>query len=164
MILRPGQSIGLAGRFDRHIAGHVHGRRGPQREYVHAHRLYLGHIASHVPRRPATVTQGQFDRSGGLSRQHVNRHLHLSIADFHVDQRFVLDAEFLCCFRTDQGRAAPGQLRHRVGQFLEPTVVGEAAVVDRPVATKNRFEHSSLFLDQPSVGTRRVRDRAGCEL
>ncbi len=32
--------------------------------------------------------------------------------------------------RTHQGGIVPGQRRDRLGQFLEPAVVGEAAIVD----------------------------------
>src|SRR3954463_903370 len=42
--------------------------------------------------------------------------------------------------RTDNGRVFPGKFGQRLGQFLEPAVVGESAVPDRGIWTEGDFE------------------------
>ena len=78
---------------------------------------------------------------------------HRSAAEFQLDDRHVIaavlaavgiaaeaDAELLGRLRAHEGGVVPGQLRDRFGQFLKPTVVGEAAVVDRRVRLEDDFQ------------------------
>ena len=59
--------------------------------------------------------------------------------------------------RAHDGRVAPGQLRDRLGQFLQPAVVGEPAVVNRRVGDRHQVE-LRLRRQRPS---RRRRPLAG---
>ena len=73
-----------------------------------------------------------------------------------------LDAELFCVCRTDQRRIVPGQLRDRVGQFLEPAVVCVAAVVHRITAAQHNLRRFWRRRRRWKRRRSRVRDAAGC--
>src|SRR5580698_4476716 len=73
---------------------------------------------------------------------------------FEFDYVFGGDVETLRHLGADLDGVVPGELRHRLGEFLEPAVVGELSVVDGGVAT-------DVELDGGGVGFR-PRRRNGC--
>src|SRR5262249_6440427 len=70
-----------------------------------------------------------------------------SVTHRNANEGTGLDAKCLGVARTDQRRIIPGQLRDRIGDFLQPRVVYVAAVVDRIIA------------HQPALGRFRGRRR-----
>ncbi len=53
---------------------------------------------------------------------------------------FGFDSEPLRHLGAISTRVVPGQLGHRLGQFLQPAIVGESAVVDRGIAAEVDFD------------------------
>ena len=56
------------------------------------------------------------------------------------DHVLVLDLQPLGHLRRHEQRIVPGHLGHRLGKFLQPAVVGEAAVVDGRIAAEVDFD------------------------
>ena len=65
--------------------------------------------------------------------------------EFELDHVFDFDLETLRHLWADEDGVVPGELGHRLGQFLEPAVVGELAVVDGGVA-------ADVELDSVGIG------------
>ena len=143
MILRAGQAIRLAGRLDGQRRRRIHGRRRPQAD-THRRRpaRHRRRVCRRLCRRPrSAVAQRHGHRARGLARQHIDRDLALAgRRNFSYHHLLVFDAQLLRRGRANQGRVVPGQPGHRIGQFLEPTVVGKTAVVDRRVAAEDDFQ------------------------
>ena len=57
-----------------------------------------------------------------------------------LDDVFVLDAEPLCQGRAQERGIVPRELRERLGQLLEPAVIGPPAVPDRRVGPEDDLE------------------------
>ena len=89
---------------------------------------------------PAPVAQKDRDRSVGLARHDPGRKLHGSAAITQLDDVFVLDTEPAAPGRADERGVVPGELGQGLGQFLQPAVVGPAAVPDRRVGTEEDLE------------------------
>ena len=51
-------------------------------------------------------------------------------------------SQFLRSLWTDQRGVVPGELGNRLGQFLQPAVVGKAAVVNARIRTEDEFDVS----------------------
>ena len=64
------------------------------------------------------------------------------------DHVFDFDLQPLRHLGTDEHGVVPGELGHRLGQFLQPAVVGELSVVDGGIA-------ADVELDGVRVGQRR---------
>ena len=62
---------------------------------------------------------------------------------------WLCDAQFFGRGRAHQGRIVPSELGHRVGPFLQPAAIGEAAVVDLRVGAENDFK---LAVDDLCLG------------
>ncbi len=112
----------------------------------------------------APVAEVQRDRPIRLARHDPQRHDQAVAVDRQrggvdldaVDDRLpVADAERLRGARADVGDVVPANLVERLGQLLQPAVVGEAAVVDRRVGVEGDLEPGRLGLG------RRRSDRAG---
>ena len=58
----------------------------------------------------------------------------LLAVQFEFDHVFGFDPQALRHRGTDQHGVVPGELVHRLGQFLQPAVVGELSVVDGGIA------------------------------
>ena len=58
---------------------------------------------------------------------------------------------------TDQRHVVPGDFRQRLGQFLQPAVVGEATVVDCWIGAENNFESAGAVTDCWPLDGRRSR-------
>src|SRR5271168_2405949 len=59
---------------------------------------------------------------------------------FQFDNVFHFNLEPLGHLGTDEHGVVPGELGHRLGQFLQPAVVGELSVVDRGIAADVEFD------------------------
>ena len=89
---------------------------------------------------PPPVAQKNRHRSLGLARHDPGRKLHGFAAITQLDDVFVLDTEPLCQGRAEERGIVPGQLGQGLGQFLEPAVIGPAAVTDRRVGAEEDLE------------------------
>ena len=70
---------------------------------------------------------------------------------FEFDHVFRGDVEALGHLGADEDGVVPGELGHRLGEFLQPAVVGELSVVDGGVA-------ADVELDGVGIGFRQVAD------
>ena len=95
-------------------------------------------------RAPAPVAQRDGDRRVGLTRHDPGRNLHCPPALAELDNVLLLDPQPARQGRADQGGVVPGQARQRLGQFLEPGVVGESAVPDGRVGPEDDLQASAL--------------------
>src|SRR6185369_5612575 len=94
----------------------------------------------------------------------------LGLASLVLDFDNVFPAQFerLCRVDADQHRVIPGDLNHRLRQFLEPSIVREASVEDGGIAPEHYFETASglgRLWDCTALGRHapRGRSRAGNE-
>ena len=94
-----------------------------------------------LPARRAPVSQENRDRSLGLPRHDPGRNLHGFAAITQLDDVFVLDTEPACQGRAQERGIVPGEFGQRLGQLLEPAVIGEAAV---PIVGSGRKTISRL--------------------
>ena len=112
--------------------GRAEPRRGPPAQQVG---VEAGAVAD-APGAGAAVADVDGDRVGGVAWGDPHRHPQHAAFVPDLDQVAVLDLERLGRVRRDQRGVVPGQLGHRLGHFLQPAVVGEAAVVDGGVAAE----------------------------
>ena len=75
-----------------------------------------------------------------MARSDEYRHAQLAALVRDLNDVAVADTEPLRGGRRDQRGVVPRQLGDRLGQFLQPAVVGEAAVVDGRVAAEVHLE------------------------
>ena len=87
-------------------------------------------MVAHMPGDRAAIAQGQADHAIGHAGQEEGRGQDLRVAGGKLDQFVLLDADLAGRLLAHYCRVVPGEPRHRVGQFLQPAIVGEAAVVD----------------------------------
>jgi len=73
----------------------------------------------------------------GVAGHDPDRRTHRPPAVAQLDQILVRQAHALGGGWADQRRVVPGDRRDRLGQFLEPAVVGEAAIPDRQVGAED---------------------------
>ena len=92
------------------------------------------------PGATAPVTQKYGDGIVGMADLDPDRSGHLLAVEFEFDQVFGFDLHALGHGRTHQHRVVPGELVHRLGQFLQPAVVGELSVVDGGIAAEVDFD------------------------
>ncbi len=93
----------------------------------------VAHARADAARARAPVAEVDRDGTGDVTRLNECRPGHGPAA--HRDRHVVAvaDAELLRGRRRHQHGVVPRELRQRLGQFLQPAVVGEATVVDRRV-------------------------------
>ena len=77
--------------------------------------------------------------------------LNLFAVQFEFDYVHRHDVETLGHLGADEHGVVPGELRHRFGEFLQPSVVGELSVVDGGIA-------ADVELDGVGVALRSKRD------
>src|SRR5262245_13768255 len=87
-------------------------------------------MAGHDPRRGADEAVAESQLDDGLMEAAV-----LAAGGVAAES----DAQLLRRRGADQRRVAPGEPRHRLGQLLQPPVVGPAAVVQRRVGLKDQL-------------------------
>ena len=134
------QRVGAAGRAER-AAGEIGSFRCAQQVGVAPGTVALcvggaGDPAGEV----AAVTEVERHRVVRLSRHLPDGQLEFPPAGGHRDEVLVLETQRPGGGGTDQGGVVPGQLGHRVRQFLEPAVVGEATVVNRRGTPEDDFQ------------------------
>ena len=123
-----------------YTAAHVRTSR-PERIDIHANvfRQRLGAIAA--------VAEVQRQRVVGVARDDERRNGHGPCRCLLPHPRFehiaVLDAETRCGSAAQVRGVSPRQRRDRIGQFLEPGIVREGAVVHARVAGKDDLEASA---------------------
>ena len=87
------------------------------------------HIVTDVPGSRAAIAQGQADHAIGHAGQEEDWGQDLCALGGKLDQFVLLRADVPSRLLADHGGVVPGKPRHRVGQLLQPAVVGETAVV-----------------------------------
>ena len=104
-------------------------------ELVHVEACARAHAAG------AAASVAQKDRDGiiGMPSLDPDRRRDFFPVEFELDQVFGLDSHALGHGRAHQHWIVPGELVHRLGQFLQPAVVGETAVVDGGIAAEINF-------------------------
>ena len=63
---------------------------------------------------------------------------------FEFDNVFDFDLQPLRHLGTDEDGVVPGELGHRLGQFLQPAVVGELSVVDGGIAAEVELDGAGV--------------------
>src|SRR5215469_4144486 len=84
----------------------------------------------------ATITKMHGYGIIGMARLDPNGAIHLASVQFDGDDLHDMDAFALGHLRAHKDGVIPNQLRHGLGQFLQPAIIGEAAVVDAGVAAE----------------------------
>ena len=79
-------------------------------------------------RSAAPVSEGDGDAVLGMTRREHDRSVRRRPAEAEIDALTLAEAELLRGVRRDQRRVLPGDLRHRIRQFLQPGDVAESAV------------------------------------
>ncbi len=88
----------------------------------------------------ASVAQKYGDGIIGMANLDPDRSGHLLAIEFKFDQVFGFNPHAVGHSRTHQHRVVPGELVHRLGQFLQPAVVGKLSVVDGGIAAEVDFD------------------------
>jgi len=166
VLLRGGQGPFAPGGGKARTGDEVHGPACAERKDVDAHgRDVAPRVAAHLAGCGAAVAQRHRDAPRGLAGHDQGRDLHLTPAAVERDQRAVPDAEPLGGRRTDQRGVVPGELGHRIGRLLEPTVVGEPPVVDRGVLAEDdlqlRVARRAVAGGRARIGRRRAAGELG---
>ena len=126
--LRGSELVGVAGFADLHAGGDP--RRGAGAQGVGVETL-RGADASGAR---ASVAEKHCDRIVGMAGLNPDRAFDLFAIQLKLDDVFGADAKALGHLRADEHGIVPSELVHRLGQFLQPAVVGELSVVDGGVA------------------------------
>src|SRR5579871_235392 len=141
-----GQLVGVAG------LGELRPSRNPHRG-SRAQRVDIETRAR--PRAPRFLSPvAEEDRCRIIRMPGLDPHRARHLASAHFDRDHVLGLQSLALshLRPDQHRVVPGQLRHRLGQLLQPAVVGEAPVINRRVAAEIDFKRLGInFRRDPSI-------------
>src|SRR5581483_3475999 len=82
----------------------------------------------------ATVTERDADEVVGMSGLNPYGAFEFPAVQFEFDNIFRGELQTVGHLGTNEDRVVPSELRHRLGKFLQPAVVGELAVVDRGIA------------------------------
>ena len=126
--------VALGRREQDRFAGPAHVAAGKRQGVCRANRVaVVAHARADPARARAPVAEVHRDGTGDVTRLNECRPGHRAAA--HRDRHVVAvaDAERLRGRRRHQHGVVPRQLRQRLGEFLQPAVVGEATVVDRRV-------------------------------
>ena len=92
----------------------------------------------------AAVTEEYRDRIVRMARLNPYRAGNFLSVQLKLDDVFRFDLHPLRHFGADEHGVVPGELGHRLGQLLQPAVVGELAVVDGGIAANVEFERAAL--------------------
>ncbi len=112
---------------------------GPQPVRIEANAV------ARMPRRGASVTEVHHDAIVGCAGLNEERRAQGAALVGDLDQLAAIGVELLGGGGADEGRVIPGELGDGPRHFLQPAVVGEAAVVNRGVGAENQFEARSGF-------------------
>ena len=123
-----GELVGVSGLADLYAGGDPRGGGGAQGVGVEALR---GADASGAL---ASVAERDGDGVVGMSGLNPDGAGDFLAVEFEFDDVFGGDVEALRHRGTDLDGVVPGELVHRLGEFLQPAVVGELSVVDGGVA------------------------------
>ena len=108
------------------------------------------HAAAHRTDACATITQLQFDCILGLPRDDPHRRAHCAAVQSDLDDVGIdvaaaqansgIEPQSVCRGGTQIGGVVPGELGERLGQLLQPAVVGEPAVEQARVGPEHEFQ------------------------
>ncbi len=145
MVLRAGQWVRSAGPGHFQADGDI--GRGGRAEDISVETHPLAHAAGHRP----AVAQRHRDREVRLAGKDQGGDLQAAAGEVQPHDVAGGHAQRLRGRRADDGGVIPGQLGDRVGELLQPAVIGEPAVVDLGIAVQDEFE---------VIGRERYRERA----
>ena len=74
-----------------------------------------------------------------MPRLNEHRRAQRVVAVCQLQQVAVLDIQLMSIGGTDDGGVVPGELGDRLGQLLQPTVVGEATIIDGGIGPEDHF-------------------------
>ena len=94
----------------------------------------------------ASMTQEHRHGSVGLPRHDPGRQPHCLAAITKLEDVFIIDSELLSQSWTQERGIVPREFRERLGQLLEPAIVGPAAVADRRIRAEHDFECVRAFI------------------
>ena len=138
MLLRGRQRIVVAGLHELEPAAEPRRIRGAQQEGVEL--LRRANRIADAAGAAAAVAEEHRDRLRRMPGDHEHRHAHGVAAIFQLDDVAFTQAALLGEPRADPRRRVPGDLGIRLRQFLQPAVVGEAAVPDGRIGPEDDFE------------------------
>src|SRR5579872_305662 len=97
-------------------------------------------VGSDSPAPVAAIAEKNRQRVVGVSRLNPGRGDDFSALKFKVDYRSVVQAHALGHGEADHDRIVPGQFREWLGDLLQPSVIGEAAVIDRRIRPDDELD------------------------
>ncbi len=154
-MLRLGQPMATA-RLDDLEPGPEPGRIG------RAERIHVDADPVADPSRPSAAgAQEDGDRRLGLARLDPRRQFQRLAPIAELDHVLVGDPQLVRQRLADEGRVVPGHPVHRLGQFLQPAVVGEPAVPDRRIGAEDQLQPLAGPLPAGRDRVRRGLDLAG---
>src|SRR5580704_9844422 len=143
-----GEVVDVSGFADGHAAGEPRGGAGAERVSVES----LG--GADAAGALAAVAEKNGDRVVGMAGLNPDGAGDFFAVQFKLDHVFRGNLQPVGHLGADQDRVVPGELGHRLGQFLQPAVVGKLSVVDGGVA-------ADVELDRVGIGFRQVADFRG---
>src|SRR5262249_2850478 len=146
VILRAGHRVALAGFL------HVFAGGGPE-SVGSTHNVRVEtFVRAGVASFRAAVAERQYDDAVGLTGNNPNRCGYFALRKRNIDfvrnnlavlatarSYRVFEVEIIFGLGADISGIVPSELRDRLRQFLEPAVVGEAAVVDAGIRAEDEF-------------------------
>ncbi|OQB90183.1 MAG: hypothetical protein BWX84_02028 [Verrucomicrobia bacterium ADurb.Bin118] len=134
VILGAGKRVCFPRRSHRRADREVRRLPGTQRIRIESHPI------AHPPRAFASVTQREAERIIRHAGLNPNRTLHRTSVERNFDHLAILYAEFTRGLAAEEHRVVPNHLGDGIRQFLQPTVVRIAAIIEAVVAMENDFE------------------------
>ena len=89
---------------------------------------------------PAATAEMQRHAVVRVSRNHQHRRNNLAAMQFELDGLVLLDAKLAHRLEAHQRRVVPRQVRHLLGQLLQPADVGVAPVIERRIGQEPDLE------------------------
>ena len=134
MRLRAGERHLLAGLFQLRIASDVAAVGRPELVGVEAD------LRTGVAGALAAVAEVAGDAPRGVTRHDADRAVHFLAARLDRDDVARFERELFRVGRADEDGVVPRELRERLRRFLQPAVVGVAAVADRRIGQQYHLE------------------------
>ncbi len=125
----------------------MHVGRSPQGADIDTYRLdVVIDVAADHARVSAAITQPDCQGTQRLARLEVDRYTHRVAVGRNLGKFSLLQPQPLCGAWIDGQDIVPGHLGDRIGQFLEPAIVGIASVVGCSARVENQIERVTRAL------------------
>src|SRR5690242_14396939 len=138
LFLRAGEGVLRTGLDDLEAGSEPGGIRSAEGVRIETHAITDAAGAG------APVTEMHGDGIISMTGKDPDGRPHFAPCVVEFDEVLVLPAVLLSGARAHQGGVIPSELGERLGQFLQPAVVGEAAVGNVDVGPENDFEALAL--------------------